>query len=189
MSWTDVGREGAIGFGGAFKGISGVPGTGKLQPALLDLLRVLSVLSALVEDSIRSPQLPFPSSGPGESLYGAGFGDSNEGHAVIGVGELVFFSTSCAGLVDTDIPAKGLRSLNDGDFGALGYGEGVGLNARLSILKADPLSVLDDARDRDETCGGSGEMEVSKSPNSSSFPGASAMASNNTSLAGCVLWG
>ena len=83
--------------------------------------------------------------------------------------------------------------MNDGDFGALGYGEGEGLRVRLSTLKAVPLNVLDDVRDRDgaggEVIAGWGEAEVSKSPNSSSFPGASAMASNNTSLAGFVLWG
>jgi hypothetical protein len=77
---------------------------------------------------------------------------------VIGVGELVSFSTFGAGLVDTDIPAKGLRSLNDGDFGALGYGEGgcEGLGVRLSTLKAAPLNALDDARGRD----GTGEGDV-----------------------------
>src|SRR5438552_2141278 len=86
------------------------------------------------------------------------------GTAVVGVGEFVSFSTLGAGLVDTDIPAKGLRSLNDGDFGALGYGEGEGLRVRLSALKAVPLNVLDDVRDRDgaggEVIAGWGEAEV-----------------------------
>jgi hypothetical protein len=115
-----------MGSGGIFDGMSVIlgAGTGKIQPALLSLLCLPFTSSASTGESRKSRQLWFCSSpGIGESLYGAGIGGSNEGHAVIGVGELVSFfpfsfSTLGAGLVAIEIPAKGLRSLNDGDFGA-----------------------------------------------------------------------
>ena len=211
-----------MGFGGVLNGTSEVlgVGTGKIQPELLSLLRLLSALSTSIGESRKSRQLSFCSSpGIGESIYGVGFGGSNEGHAVMGVGELVSFSFSTlgAGLVATEMPAKGLRSLNEGDFGAWGYGEGGGSTARLSVLKADPLNALD-VRGEDEIEGervgredtkgtdtkeadtegvdiggvdvrGGGTVDVSNSPNSSSFPVASAVASNSTSLTGIDLGG
>jgi hypothetical protein len=122
MLCVGVGEEGFIGFSD-FNGMSGIFGVemGKSQPALLSLLCFPSALATSVGESRKSCQPSFCSNpGIGESLYGAGAGGTNDGHAVTGVGESVSFSFSTldAGLVATDMPAKGFRSLNDGDFGA-----------------------------------------------------------------------
>jgi hypothetical protein len=58
-----------IGFGGVFNGNVGAPGTGKAQPASLDLRCILSDSSGSVGESIKLPQPSFSSTpGNGESL-------------------------------------------------------------------------------------------------------------------------